>query len=73
MAFNIHSIGGVERLLSGEDTGPVLGGPGPIDIMSLPKSIKFGYAIFVEHIHTAELLQVSAGQLVDWIRDGALR
>ena len=72
MAFNIHSIGGVERLLSG-DTGPVLGGPGPIDIMSLPKSIKFGYAIFFDHIHTPELLQVRAGQLVDWIRDGALR
>ncbi|TJW97065.1 MAG: quinone oxidoreductase, partial [Mesorhizobium sp.] len=26
--------------------GPVLGGPGPLDIMSLPKSIKIGYARF---------------------------
>ena len=37
--------------------GPVLGGPGPIDIMSLPKSIKIGYAIFFDHIHTPELLR----------------
>src|SRR5882724_1279272 len=32
--------------------GPVLGGPGPLDIMSLPKSIKIGYAGFRDHIHT---------------------
>ncbi len=29
--------------------GPVLGGPGLIDIMSLPKSIKLGYAVFAHH------------------------
>ena len=27
--------------------GPVLGGPGPLDIMSLPRSIKIGYAVFL--------------------------
>jgi NADPH:quinone reductase len=32
--------------------GPVLGGPGPIDIMSLPKSIKIGYARYFDLIHT---------------------
>jgi hypothetical protein len=32
--------------------GPVLGGPGPLDIISLPKSIKIGYATFLDHIHT---------------------
>ena len=32
--------------------GPVLGGPGPLDIMSLPKSIKIGYAVFRDHIPT---------------------
>jgi NADPH2:quinone reductase len=53
--------------------GPVLGGPGPIDIMSLPKSIKLGYATFMDHIHTPELLQVRAGRLFDWVREGALR
>jgi NADPH2:quinone reductase len=53
--------------------GPVLGGPGPIDIMSLPKSIKLGYAVFSDHIHTPELLQARAGQLFDWVRDGALK
>jgi NADPH2:quinone reductase len=37
--------------------GPVLGGPGPLDIMSLPRSIKIGYATFFDHIHTPELLR----------------
>jgi len=32
--------------------GPVLGGPGPIGLMSLPKSIKIGYAVFSDHIPT---------------------
>ena len=32
--------------------GPVLGGPGPLDIMSLPKSTKIGYAVFFDHIYT---------------------
>ena len=34
-----------------------VGGPGPLDIMSLPKSIKIGYAIFFDHIHTPELFR----------------
>jgi NADPH2:quinone reductase len=32
--------------------GPVLGGPGALDIMSLPRSIKIGYATFFDHIPT---------------------
>jgi NADPH:quinone reductase len=40
--------------------------------MSLPKSIKLGYAILFDHIHTPELLQARACQLFDWVRDGAL-
>jgi NADPH2:quinone reductase len=33
--------------------GPVLGGPGALDIMSLPRSIKIGYANFVDQcVHT---------------------
>ncbi|MFD4837457.1 quinone oxidoreductase family protein [Achromobacter sp. NPDC058515] len=53
--------------------GPVLGGPGPLDIMSLPKSIKLGYATFFDHIHTPELLRTRAKRLFDWIGDGKLK
>jgi NADPH2:quinone reductase len=53
--------------------GPVLGGPGPLDIMSLPKSIKIGYATFFDHIYTPELLRARTAQLFDWIADGRLR
>ena len=53
--------------------GPVLGGPGPLDIMSLPNSIKIGYAIFIDHIHSPELLRARSAQLFDWITEGKLR
>jgi NADPH2:quinone reductase len=53
--------------------GPVLGGPGPIDIMSLPKSIKIGYATFFDHIPTPELLRAHSAQLFDWVADGKLK
>jgi NADPH2:quinone reductase len=53
--------------------GPVLGGPGPINIMSLPKSIKIGYAIFLDHIPTSERLRAHSAQLFDWITEGTLR
>ena len=53
--------------------GPVLGGPGPLNIMSLPKSIKIGYAIFFDHIHTPQLLRARSAQLFDWITEGKLR
>jgi NADPH2:quinone reductase len=46
--------------------GPVLCGPGPLDIMSLPKSIKLGYAVFFDHIHTPELLRAHSARLFDW-------
>jgi NADPH:quinone reductase len=52
--------------------GPVLGGPGPIDIMSLPKSIKIGYAVFLDHIATPALLQAHTERLFDWIAEGKL-
>jgi NADPH2:quinone reductase len=50
--------------------GPVLGGPGPIEIMSLPKSVKLGYAVFLDHVHTPELLRKHADRLFEWIRKG---
>ena len=53
--------------------GPVLGGPGPFDIMSLPKSIKIGYARYFDLIHTPELLRAHSAQLFDWISDGKLK
>ena len=53
--------------------GPVLGGPGLIDIMSLPRSIKLGYAVFSDHIHTPELLLSRSARLFDWIVEGKLK
>ena len=53
--------------------GPVLGGPGPIDVMSLPKSIKLGYAVFSDHIPTPELLRERSAQLFQWVMEGKLR
>jgi NADPH:quinone reductase len=53
--------------------GPVLGGPGPLNIMSLPKSIKIGYAMFLDHIQTPELLRARSAQLFDWIAAGTLK
>jgi NADPH:quinone reductase len=53
--------------------GPVLGAPGLLDIMSLPKSIKIGYAVFSDHIPTPELLRAHTAQLFEWIADGKLK
>ena len=53
--------------------GPVLGGPGPVEIMSLPKSIKIGYARFFDHIHTPALLRARTKQLFEWINGGQLK
>ncbi len=53
--------------------GPVLGGPGPIDIMRLPKSIKLGYAVFSDHIPTPALLRERTARLFDWVREGKLK
>jgi NADPH2:quinone reductase len=53
--------------------GPVLGGPGPIDIMSLPRSIKLGDPSFAHHIRTPELLRARSARLFDWLQTGQLR
>ncbi len=53
--------------------GPVLGGPGALDIMSLPKSIKLGYAVFLDHVHTPELLRTRSENLFQWIQDGEIK
>jgi NADPH2:quinone reductase len=53
--------------------GPVLGGAGSLDIMSLPRSIKIGYATFFDHIPTPLLLRTHSAQLFDWIAQGLLK
>jgi len=53
--------------------GPVLGGPGPLNIMQLPKSIKIGYAVFRDHIRTPEMFRARSAQLFDWIAKGKLK
>ncbi|GGC75624.1 quinone oxidoreductase family protein [Chelatococcus reniformis] len=53
--------------------GPVLSGQAPLDIMSLPRSIKLGYAVFADHVPTPALLRARAGRLFDWIETGGLK
>lgn len=52
--------------------GPVLGAAQGIDLMSLPNSVKIGYAVFAHHIPTAELLRARTGELFDMLREGKL-
>jgi NADPH:quinone reductase len=53
--------------------GPVLGGPGVLDIMSLPKSIKIGYGVYHNLIYTPALLRRHATELFDWITESKLK
>jgi len=53
--------------------GPVLGGPEPVDLVGLPKSIKVGFAVFFDHIHTPALLRSHTAQLFDWLMKGAIK
>ncbi|VFR32314.1 Quinone oxidoreductase [plant metagenome] len=53
--------------------GPVLGAPGAIELTSLPRSIKIGYAVFSDHIPTPEALQARSKQLFDWILADEMR
>jgi NADPH2:quinone reductase len=53
--------------------GPVLGAPEAIEIMSLPKSIKLGYAVFAHHVRTPELLRSRTARLFEWLLSGQLR
>jgi NADPH2:quinone reductase len=41
--------------------------------MSLPISIKIGYATFFDHIHTPGLPHQHTKRLFDWIADGKLK
>jgi NADPH2:quinone reductase len=53
--------------------GPVLGAPEPFNIMSLPKSIKIGYATFSHHISTPELLRARSAELFALVSAGQLQ
>jgi NADPH2:quinone reductase len=53
--------------------GPVLGAGTTVDIMSLPRSVKLGYATFFDHIPTPQLLRERATRLFEWVRTGRLR
>ncbi|MDF0486729.1 quinone oxidoreductase [Sphingomonas sp. H39-1-10] len=53
--------------------GPVLGEPSAFNLMSLPRSVKIGYAVFFDHIPTPELLRERAARLFGWVRDGKLQ
>lgn len=53
--------------------GPVLGAPSPINIASLPKSIKIGFANYNDHVPTPELLRAHSARLFDWIVQGRLK
>lgn len=53
--------------------GPGLGKPATIDLRSLPRSIKVGYAAFYDHVPTPALLRARAGHLFDLIAAGKLR
>jgi NADPH2:quinone reductase len=53
--------------------GPVLGPPNSLEIMTLPRSIKIGYAVFRDSIYTPALLREKSGLLFDLIASGALK
>lgn len=53
--------------------GPVLEATKVIDIYSLPRSIKIGYATFAHHVRTPELLRARSAALFDWVRQGKLK
>lgn len=52
--------------------GPGLGGPGPIDLMQLPKTNKIGDPTFYHRVRTPELLRARSTRLFDWIINGKL-
>jgi NADPH2:quinone reductase len=49
--------------------GPVLGAPAPMDLPTLPRSIKIGYAVFFDHIPTSALLRSRARRLFRWVQE----
>jgi len=53
--------------------GPVLEASRTIELFRLPRSIKIGYASFLDHIRSPELLRMRAQSLFDLVREGRLK
>jgi len=53
--------------------GPVLEASRTIELFQLPRSIKIGYASFLDHIRTPERLRRHAQWLFEQVREGRLR
>ena len=53
--------------------GPVLGAPLKLELEKLPRSIKMGYAVFLDHVHTPALLRSHAARLFQWISRGEIK
>jgi NADPH2:quinone reductase len=53
--------------------GPVLGAPPPINVATLPRSIKIGFPTFADHIPDRDALLEQTAILFEWIRSGELK
>ncbi|WP_117195857.1 quinone oxidoreductase family protein [Rhizobium terrae] len=53
--------------------GPVLGAPAPINVATLPRSIKIGFPTFADHIPDRDALLKQTSILFEWVRSGKLR
>ncbi|WP_308718788.1 zinc-binding dehydrogenase [Komagataeibacter xylinus] len=45
----------------------------PVEITSIPNSVKIGYAVFRNHVPTPDLLHAHSAQLFNWIIEGRLK
>jgi len=53
--------------------GPVLDESRAVELFSLPKSIKIGFAVFSDHVRTPKRLRERSAQLFDWVRQGKIK
>jgi NADPH2:quinone reductase len=53
--------------------GPVLGAPAPINVATLPRSVKIGFPIYSDSLRTVEELREASAELFSWMREGQLR
>lgn len=52
--------------------GPVLGAPAPINVATLPRSVKIGFPIYSDSLRTVEELREASAELFSWMREGQL-
>lgn len=53
--------------------GPFMDPIAPVDVFSLPRSIKLTYPSVMHHVRTPEALLARAGQVFDWVEAGRLK